>query len=629
MGGIALNDANHTILWWGREQSKVAEFAASELQRYLSMASPSDIRVAPGVVSYAAQLEESVHSVLILTNGSAHRSLEQPMPISQDWLKSADKLLSGSKQDAFAVYRLQDMVVLAGANPRSVLYAVYDFLEQLGYRFFAPNFNFYQGNAEYIPNEAQVLGTTRDVHQKASLRYRRLYVEEGWSFNETNLVQLIDWMAKRRLNVLVYPYNYQNEGWTTYDTWRNTLAPELERRGIAVEVGGHGYTSWLSPKEYPDYYIPGYNVFDVTKPEAVYTYIENVIRYLHERPEIQIFDAWPPDAATWPPSVIDQFGSIADAEASVINQLAAAVQSRLPDVQIERIAYNPATEPPSSRYMHDPANVVVDIAPYDRSYSMPIFDHSAEKNAYYDDLISRWTTVYTGAVAIYEYYRKYSWHSLPNNFLHLIGVEIPYYTKIGASGMGTYAEPGDWITYEAMHYLTAEVSWNANLDASDWCDSYFATRFGLAAAAMQSYFASVERAGTTLYSDPQGNYDDENCLSAVLQSYKEAQISLEAAAKQVPSESAPAWVIQRLSWNLAFAIAVTELSLYRLTDRPVEQEKARKQVEELMMAHRFDGILLQNIHSMHRYAKDLAAHNWASIYTMYRSPVHAEKSTER
>lgn len=619
-----LNDSNHTILWWGREQPKIAEFAATELQRYLSMVDSSVPAVVPGIVRSVAPLGHPVHSVLIIANKDAiDPSLEQPFSISTDWLQQGARLLAASGQDAFAVYRLADMMVLVGSNPRSVLYAAYAFLEQLGFRFFAPNFNFYQGTAEYIPDEAQVLSLTEDLNQKASFHYRRLYVEEGWSFNETNLVQLIEWMAKRRLNVLVYPYNYQNGGLTTYDTWRTAMAPELERRGMAMEVGGHGYTSWLPPDKYPEYYMPGYNVFDVTNPDAVRTYVENVVSYLKERPEIRIFDAWPPDGAQWPPSVIDQFGDIANAEASVINQLSAAVQSRLPGVQIERIAYIPATEPPGFSQMHDSASVVVDIAPYDRSYRVPIFDHSAEKNAYYDDLIQRWTSVYSGAVAIYEYYRKYSWHSLPNNFLQLIGVEIPYYHAIGASGMGTYAEPGDWITYEAMHYLTAELSWNTNLNTSYWFGSYCAARFGPASGDMQRYFQLVERAGTTLYPDPPGNYDDRDCLSTVLQYYKEAQASLDAAAKHVPSGSAPAWIIDRLSWNLAFAIADTELSLYRVTDSTAEQEEARKRVEEMIVTHRFDGIILQNSHTMHRYAKDSTPHSWASLYTMYRSPIYA------
>ncbi len=620
-----MNDwSNQTIFWWGREQPEIAEFAAHELQRYLSMAHCSGPAVAPGGVARDSHSEQAVWSVLVIANtDAALHSLEQPDAILAKWLQQGGKFPAASGQDAFAVHRLSDMTVLTGSNPRSVLYAAYAFLEELGFRFFAPNFHFYQGTAEYIPDEVRIASVLQDMDQKASFHYRRLYVEEGWSFNETNLVQLIDWMAKRRLNVLVYPYNYQNEGVVTYDTWRETLAPELERRGIAVEVGGHGYASWLSPGQYPDYYIPGYNVFDVANPEAVRTYVENVIGYLRERPEIRIFDAWPPDAAQWPPSVVERFGSIADAEASVVNQLVAAALSRLPGVQIERIAYIPATEPPGVGQMHDSANVVVDIAPYDRSYRMPIFDHGAEKNAYYDGLIRRWTAVYSGAVGIYEYYRKYSWHSLPNNFLQLIGVEIPYYHAIGASGMGTYAEPGDWITYEAMHYLTAELSWNTNLDASGWIDSYCAARFGSAADPVRRYFQLAEQAGAALFPDPPGDYDDRGCLSTVLQHYKDAQTSLDAAANHAPPGSASARMIERLSRNLAFATADTELSLHRVTGSPTEKEEARRRVEDMIVTHRFDGIILQNSHTMQRCATDLTSHGWKHLYSMYRSPVYA------
>lgn len=69
-------------------------------------------------------------------------------------------------------------------------------------------------------------------------------MEEGWSHTVDNLPQLIDWMAKQRLNILVYPYDYVALGLVEWDTWREQLIPELERRDMILEVGGHGYDSF-------------------------------------------------------------------------------------------------------------------------------------------------------------------------------------------------------------------------------------------------------------------------------------------------------------------------------------------------------------------------------------------------
>jgi hypothetical protein len=44
----------------------------------------------------------------------------------------------------------------------------------------------------------------------------------------------------------VVPLNYGGQGRVKWDNWRVALTPELQRRGIWIEVGGHGYENYLN-----------------------------------------------------------------------------------------------------------------------------------------------------------------------------------------------------------------------------------------------------------------------------------------------------------------------------------------------------------------------------------------------
>ena len=148
------------------------------------------------------------------------------------------------------------------------------------------------------------------------MAYRKLDVEEGRTHTIGNLREMIEWMPKVRLNVLQVPLNYQGAGRVCWDNWREALTPEMKKRGVLIEVGGHGYQNFLSARtdggalfrEHPDWFGQDRNgvpdttmrvVFNTSVPAAVNYFLKGVERYLRAHPEIDIFDCWPPDVAKW------------------------------------------------------------------------------------------------------------------------------------------------------------------------------------------------------------------------------------------------------------------------------------------------------------------------------------------
>jgi len=213
------------------EPTRVERFAASELQHYLQLMTEAQLPI-----SHSA----SGPSVLV------GRTLAKRHGVSLTRARVG--------WDGFVMKTDGEHLILAGRNQRGTLYAVYALLEKQGVRWYAPNFEFYEGakGGEKIPSRQSLRVESMDRVESPDYKYRKKYVEEGWTHTSENMAELIDWMAKTRMNVFVHPTDYRNQGRVVWDEVRDQLTPELEKRGMILEVGGHGYQNYLSPENYFD-----------------------------------------------------------------------------------------------------------------------------------------------------------------------------------------------------------------------------------------------------------------------------------------------------------------------------------------------------------------------------------------
>lgn len=144
----------------------------------------------------------------------------------------------------------KDGGVLAGSNPRSVLFAVYRYLKLLGCRFFAPG-----PDGELIPLKNELEPKT--YHKMADFRMRGHTVEGRPDIH--NVIDYLDYHAKMELNrfALLQTQNYLFRGYRhellekhnppepiTYDTvkqWNRMLEAEAEKRGQMMNGGSHDF----------------------------------------------------------------------------------------------------------------------------------------------------------------------------------------------------------------------------------------------------------------------------------------------------------------------------------------------------------------------------------------------------
>ncbi len=275
-----------------------------------------------------------------------------------------------------------------------------------------------------------------------------------------------------------------------------------------IEVGGHGYQNFLNAgmedstlfyehagwfgkdkkcKPDPSEYL----VFNTSDKDAVKYLINNVLKYISSHPEIDIFDFWPPDGARW--ADCPEFASLGlpvDRQALLINQVDSAIKKIRPDVRLEMIAYQPVLLPPQKVRLNK--NVLVDFCPINQSFEKQIYDPSAVNNAGYVEAINAWRQSFTGDIGLYSYFRKYAWHSLPNVIPHFIQRDMKWYAGVPLQGISSYAEPGDWFTYELNHFILGYLAWNPDINVDSLINRYLIVRYGTAYKSLRSAYTILE-----------------------------------------------------------------------------------------------------------------------------------------
>lgn len=491
-------------------------------------------------------------------------------------------------------YRIEvdgDGVVLSGGVPRAALYAAYAFLEEAGCRWLAPRHPFYEGiGAEWVPRRPTLELSRHETVTRPAFAYRKKLVEEGRSHTTESLLQLVDWMAKVRLNVLNCPTDYKHRG-VEWDNWRERLVPELRKRGMILEVGGHGYQNFLKPEKYfashPEWFgtdakgnrSPGQNiVFNTANAEARDKLAEEVVAYLRAHPEIAIFDLFPPDAARWSrdPEALAQ-GDPPARQAAVLRTVASALETARLPVLLQTIAYADTLAFPETSAL--PSRLMVDLCSSHRSFACDEDDPSCAANVPYRRAALAWSRGFRGILGVYSYYRKYSWISKPVVLPTRIPRELNAYRALGVQGLGSFAEPADWFTYEYQHYLLARMTWDPTEDPQRVLLDFCRSRYGEAGGTMAEYFLVMETvAPDSYFTDGDTTALSREKMGALGAGLAAASALLDRARSEAAGTAPSLAAVERTA--LAHEYLARDLDLARLS-RSGDREAVEKGIASL------------------------------------------------
>lgn len=210
----------------------VIDFAAEELKKYLRMMMPEAGDVA---ISYAPDAKDGFRLGLLEDFGIP---FEGEIPELDDVIHVQTDCGGG---------------ILAGSNPRSVLFSVYRFLRENGCRWLYPGVD-----GEHIP--------MKDIepisyHKLADHRFRG-HCNEGAEYQQC-MLETIDFYAKQELNVYMLefriPFSYYNNYYNHLQNamnripepvstqqvlqWKRQCETEIAKRGLQFHDMGHGWTA--------------------------------------------------------------------------------------------------------------------------------------------------------------------------------------------------------------------------------------------------------------------------------------------------------------------------------------------------------------------------------------------------
>jgi hypothetical protein len=470
--------------------------------------------------------------------------------------------------DGYTLVAEHHWVRIEARNPRGLLYGVYGYLQDLGVRFFAPQLGFYRGiGSEYVPRRAARIAPLHVTSSPAfGIRRLDLVLAGG---TPASTVAIADWAAKRGVNTINLPLpavpGQQTYAWAR---WRDRVLPALVRRGFTLE-SGRVYTGLLPfgryAKKHPSWFSgpdPS-RAFCASAPGALATYVQNVVGTLRRSPALGRFDAWPPDRTTWCPRDLRQIGPPPAIQARILGALQAAVLRERLHVQIETVAYEASgtlDAPPHGL----PRRIVVDFAPYDRSFAQPLW---AGQNARYWRALRGWIAVQPD-IGLYSYYVKGWWLSRPVLVPRLIASELGRLAVLHLRAVSSYADSRSWMAYEINHLATAVYSWNAHIPYARFINDYTRHRFGVAASSARTYLKDVALGAQSVFTDRAGSFDSRPRVTSALVHWRAAARELSAMIAQVPRDGPVARLAGRLRTSVSLGILDAGTAAAELAGRP-------------------------------------------------------------
>ncbi|MCU4174242.1 DUF4838 domain-containing protein [Carboxylicivirga sp. N1Y90] len=251
-----------------------------------------------GVLQFAAtELQEYLYKISGVKVQVVNKCLEGLIPIKLGVVTD-----DAINVDAFTVSVNKEKLTLLGQNQRSVLYAVYALLEKIGCMWIYP------GEAEeHIPALTTVSLQIGEKYEKTSVEHRGLGLYELHGETVDLGADMIDWMGKNKLNLLMTSEDRIDEIGTQCMHWpevKDVLYPELMKRGMLLELSEHMTHVYFPPslgKEHPEWFAlvngkrSGTGQVCFSNEEASEFFGDRVAEYVGQHPEADIVGTWPLD----------------------------------------------------------------------------------------------------------------------------------------------------------------------------------------------------------------------------------------------------------------------------------------------------------------------------------------------
>lgn len=523
-------DEDMTVYRLGKDTP--VRFAASELRRYLSRMTGRRVKTRS-----AASYRPDIKGIWVGTSdafGSLAAADMAPREHPFD--------------DAVFVSARAGHAVVAGVNARSVVFAAYRYLEELGCRWLRPG-----RQGERVPRRSNALSQRVTIAETPSTRHRCICIEGSCS--EEHLKSMVDWAAKRGFNS--YYLQFRN----SYEFFRRWYCDEegtgkekvafsqryafelcdriigqLRKRGMVVHRVGHGWTcdpfgvagnEWTEFKGRPPASIAkflalrdGRRTFFGDKPINTQlcfshrtvraTMTQAVVDYAAEHPDEEVVHVWLGDGSNNHCECSDCSGTRpSDLYVQILNEIDEELSQRHLDTRIVFLAYVDLLWSPRRERIRNPERFILMFAPITRSYATSILEDRtvtaktprfARNKLQFPNspkgslkLLDGWRESFEGDCVDFDYH-LWSAHRFDPGQLALAAVLFKDIAGLDRLGMNGYISCQltrvCFPTGLLMHTL-GKTLWDPRADFDTMVDEYFVDVFGRNGPAVRGYLTRL------------------------------------------------------------------------------------------------------------------------------------------
>jgi len=324
----------------------------------------------------------------------------------------------------------EERIIVSGKTEQSTLYAVYDAFRQ------------FAGVNWIYPGEAPALSEPAAAACEGKLFEpwfdRRGFVIENLHDPEY-ILQMIDWNAKNRVNEIFFTF-------MLWDKIKEDMAPEIEKRGMQLTLGGHSMKFFLNRQEADAQHLAANpyhakNQLDYADLTWQEPFFQQVANYCADAPQLARLSLWPEDL---PAGDNKEFLAL---YISFIERLQRHMQRTLPHIVFEHIAYNAGLAWNMLELGETSASSQIDtlLAYWGRDYRHPFHASPSGDDRRAEAAIKGWSEAAQAQerkLSIFEYYSDHFMYSalfpsIPTRIIE----DAAYYREIGAAGMTNLIVP--------------------------------------------------------------------------------------------------------------------------------------------------------------------------------------------
>ena len=405
--------------------------------------------------------------------------------------------------------------IIAGVNPRSVLYAVYRMLSANGCVWVRPG---YKG--ENIPKKP-LNGLNACLHEKPAYRHRG--IDFGGLESQEDALEFIRWVPKLGFNAIFFegPYPHRIFGGSTVQIQKQHLkeaVTEIKKLGLLYHGAGHGFNCLpigldFTFKGEPDEnvkshiaMIKGKREFQrrgpvdtnlcYSNPETRKIMVNYMVNFAKENPEIDFMHIWIADGVNNHCECDEcQKYLPSDLYIEILNELDAQLIKNNLSTKIVLISYTDLIWKPKYETLENPQRFILIHAPHFRSYRRSFLDvneipqipaYNRNNNTYpltVEDnvaFINDWQEYFPGDSFLFEY------HLWIAQFVDLgqyklseiLYKDIKSIKKLGVNGYMSCGYANSFLPVGLAMHIMGKTLWNDGVTFEDLIHEYFKSAFG-------------------------------------------------------------------------------------------------------------------------------------------------------